>query len=199
MAVSGIVLAGGRSVRMGTDKTQLAWGRHTLLEQAVCRLRGATDEVLVVGNLEGTYCLQGVRQVKDRYAGRGPLGGIHAGLLAAKYEAAIVLSCDMPFVTAKLAAFLVAKSDGFAAVTPRCRGRIEPLCAVYARSCLAAIEDLLQAGENQVRQVFCKVNTCYVEEEALQLFGDANQLFFNLNTPQDWQEALRRKEEGHGS
>ena len=199
MAVSGIVLAGGRSVRMGTDKTQLAWGRHTLLEQADSLLRGVTDEVLVVGNLEGTYCLQGVRQVKDRYAGRGPLGGIHAGLLAAKYEAAIVLSCDMPFVTAKLAAFLVAKSDGFAAVTPRCRGRIEPLCAVYARSCLAAIEDLLQAGENQVRQVFCKVNTCYVEEEALQLFGDANQLFFNLNTPQDWQEALRRKEEGHGS
>ena len=58
---------------------------------------------------------------------------------------------------------------------------------------------LAQAGENRVRQVFCKVNTCYVEEEALQLFGDANQLFFNLNTPQDWQEALRRKEEGHGS
>ncbi|WP_319404074.1 molybdenum cofactor guanylyltransferase [uncultured Anaeromusa sp.] len=198
MAVSGIVLAGGRSMRMGTDKTQLAWGRHTLLEQAVSLLRGVTDEVLVVGNLEGTYCLQGVRQVQDRYAGRGPLGGIHAGLLAAKYEAAIVLSCDMPFVTAKLAAFLVAKSDGFAAVTPRCRGRIEPLCAVYARSCLAVIEGLLQAGENQVRQVFCKVNTCYVEEEALQLFGDTNQLFFNLNTPQDWQEALRRKEEGHG-
>ena len=72
MAVSGIVLAGGRSVRMGTDKTQLAWGRHTLLEQAVSLLRGITDEVLVVGNLEGTYCLQGVRQVKDRYAGRGP-------------------------------------------------------------------------------------------------------------------------------
>ena len=97
-----------------------------------------------------------------------------------------------------MAAFLVAKSDGVAAVTPRSGGRVEPLCAVYARSCLAVIEDLLQAGENQVRQVFCKVNTCYVEEAELQLFGEVKQLFFNLNTPQDWQEALRRKEEGHG-
>ena len=72
MAVSGIILAGGRSLRMGKDKTQLIWGRHTLLEQAVCRLRGVTDEVLVVGNLESTYCLQGVRQVQDRYKGCGP-------------------------------------------------------------------------------------------------------------------------------
>lgn len=199
MAVSGIVLAGGRSLRMGTDKTQLAWGKYTLLEQTVCRLLGITDDVLVVGGLAGNYCLQGVRQVQDRYEGRGPLGGIHAGLLAAKYEAALVLSCDMPFVTTELAAFLAAKSDGFAAVTPRCGGRVEPLCAVYARSCLAVIEDLLQGGENQVRQVFSRVNTCYVEEAELQLFGNANQLFFNLNTPQDWQEALRCKEAGYGS
>lgn len=198
MAVSGIILAGGRSLRMGKDKTQLIWGRHTLLEQAVCRLRDLTDDVFVVGGLDGACCLPGVRQVEDQYVGRGPLGGIHAGLLAAKYEAAIVLSCDMPFVTAELAAFLAAKSVGVAAVTPRCGGRVEPLCAVYARSCLTVIEDLLQAGENQVRQVFAKVNTCYVEEAELQLFGEVKQLFFNLNTPQEWQEALRRKEEGHG-
>ena len=78
MAVSGIVLAGGRSLRMGTDKRQLAWGRYTLLEQAVCRLRGLTDDVVVVGGLDGACCLSGVRQVEDQYVGRGPLGGIHA-------------------------------------------------------------------------------------------------------------------------
>ena len=199
MAVSGIVLAGGRSLRMGKDKTQLIWGRHTLLEQAVCRLRGLADDILVVGSLKDTCCLPGIRQVQDRYKGCGPLGGIHAGLLEAKHEAALVLSCDMPFVTAELTAFLAAKREGFAAIVPRYGERVEPLCAVYARSCLPVIEDLLQVGDNQVRQVFAKVNTCYVEESELQRFGEVKQLFFNLNTPQEWQEALRRKEEGHGS
>ena len=199
MAVSGIILAGGRSLRMGKDKTQLIWGRHTLLEQAVCRLRGLADDILVVGSLKDTCCLPGIRQVQDRYKGCGPLGGIHAGLLEAKHEAVLVLSCDMPFVSAELTAFLAAKREGFAAVIPRCRGHVEPLCAVYARSCLPVIEDLLQAGDNQVRQVFAKVNTCYIEEAELERFGDVQQLFFNLNTPQDWQEALRRKEVGYGN
>ena len=198
MAVSGIILAGGRSLRMGKDKTQLMWGRHTLLEQAVRHLRSLTDDVLVVDSGSSFY-LPGVRNVQDRYKGRGPLGGIHAGLLEAKHEAALVLSCDMPFVTAELTAFLAAKKEGFAAVIPRCRGHVEPLCAVYARSCLPVIEDLLQAGDNQVRQVFAKVNTCYIEEAELERFGDVQQLFFNLNTPQDWQEALRRKEVGYGN
>lgn len=199
MAVSGIVLAGGRSVRMGKDKMQLVWGRYTLLEQTVCRLQGITDDVLVVGGQEGACFLPGARKVQDRYKGRGPLGGIHAGLLEAKHAAVMVLSCDMPFATVELMAFLASKSEEFAAVVPRCEGRVEPLCAVYARSCLPVIEDLLQAGENQVRQVFGKVTTCYVEEAELQRFGDAKQLFFNLNTPQDWREALRRKEEEYGS
>ena len=105
----------------------------------------------------------------------------------------------MPFVTAELTAFLAAKKEGFAAIIPRYRGHIEPLCAIYARSCLPVIEDLLQTGDNQVRQVFAKVNTCYIEEAELERFGDVQQLFFNLNTPQDWQEALRRKEVGYGN
>lgn len=199
MAVSGIVLAGGRSLRMGKDKTQLMWGRYTLLEKAVCRLRSLTDDVLVVESLGGLSSLPGVRKVQDRYKGCGPLGGIHTGLLEAKHEAVLVLSCDMPFVTAELMAFLAAKREGFSVIVPRCGERVEPLCAVYARSCLPVIEDLLQAGDNQVRQVFAKVNTCYVEEVELERFGDVQQLFFNLNTPQDWQEALRRKEEGYGN
>lgn len=195
---SAIVLAGGRSLRMGKDKTQLPWGQYTLLEQAVRRLRYLTDDILVVEGAFPSRKLQGARSVLDRYAGRGPLGGIHAGLLEAKYEAVFVLSCDMPFVTVELASFLLTKLDGFSAVTPKYGGRVEPLCSVYSRECLGVIETLLQSENNQVRKIFSKVKTCYVEEAELQFFGDMNHLFFNLNTPEDWQEALYRKRQGYG-
>jgi molybdenum cofactor guanylyltransferase len=193
MSASGIVLAGGRSLRMGQDKTLLYFQNETLIRRIVKELQSVVNEVIIASNQTAKYNIDGVSEVPDVYQNKGPLGGLHAGLLAVKSDYAFVTAGDMPFFTAELATYLMARKDGYDAIVPQIRGNWEPLCAVYSRNCIGPIKDCLQADIRKVFRFYPKIRVLAVSEDELKFAGLPAKIFYNLNTPEDL-EILRKGE-----
>jgi molybdopterin-guanine dinucleotide biosynthesis protein A len=190
MAVSGIVLAGGESKRLGAEKALLDFGGSTLLEITVERLREVTADIVVA-------CGQGKRpswpsvdaqMVLDRSEGRGPLAGLDAGLRRIANEAAVVVACDMPFLNPALLALLAGRLETHAAVVPMFDGRYHALHAVYSQRCLPFVEDLLLKG-GSMRDLLAAVDTRVVPEVEVREVDPAGLSCFNLNVTADLEAA----------
>src|SRR5690242_19771847 len=130
MDASGFILAGGRSSRMGTDKSLLRFGNSTLIESAVDRLRRVTTEVAIVSPRNDLVRYAPV--IHDIYPDRGPLGGIHAALASSGHELNLMLAVDMPFVDPELLRRVLAVADESqtTVTAPQTRDGWQPLCAV---------------------------------------------------------------------
>lgn len=185
-----IILAGGRSTRMGSDKAVLPFKGKPLIHWLVDRLRPVAREVIVV-SLDGrTHSGLGVRVVGDVFPGKGPLAGLHAGLLASAADVNAVIACDMPFASPSLLAHLASYAHDSQAVVPVCRGRLQPLHAVYRKDCLPIVEQQLMAGNGRMGDLLSSLNPRIVTEAEVALFGDPERIFFNTNTPVDFARAL---------
>ena len=195
MKASGIVLAGGRSSRMGRDKALLSVDSETLIERTVKELRKSVDEIIIASNNQCKYNIPDTLEVPDIFTDMGPLGGIHAGLLAANHPYAFVVAADMPFFSADLAADFLKRCQGYDVVVPFIKGKWEPLCAIYSRNCLKPIEQALKNDINKVVRIFPDVKVLKVSEEELARMGSKKQLFCNLNTPEDYVQLFPGQED----
>ncbi len=181
---AGVVLAGGKSSRMGRDKALVESDGRTLLANAVGLLRPHVEELLIIGDPtmhQGT----GPLVLADDTPGLGPLGGILTALRYAWNDRLIVLACDMPNVNSALFERLKSLYDeGHDAVVPQCDGRLEPLAAIYHRHCRGAFAAAIAEGELKMSMAVERVNARYVQvcpgEE-----GWPADLFRNINAPSD--------------
>lgn len=150
--LSGVVLCGGQSRRMGTDKALLTLGACTLLERAVATLSELAPRVSLACGTSERYAEFGLPLVVDRYAGAGPLAGLEAALASARDEWLVVLACDLPRVTSGVLAHLVerARAQDLDACFFETDLGLEPLCAVYRRTCLPGVRAALDAGERRM-------------------------------------------------
>ena len=193
---SGIILAGGRSRRFGTDKALLELDGHTLIERAVSVLRPITDEIIVVTDAMDRFArlVAEVRFVADALPRPSALVGIYSGLLAARQGYSLVVACDMPFLNPRLLRYMVEQSAGCDVVIPRHSRGIEALHAVYSRSCIGPIEALLLQGDLTISHFFPAVRVCYVDERILNELDPEALSFFNINEQADWEfaQALSR-------
>jgi molybdenum cofactor guanylyltransferase len=185
------VLAGGKSTRMGRDKTFLEVHGQTLLSRAVALARTVAEEVRIVG--DSTKFAAFGRVVEDLYPDRGPLGGIHAALAGSNAEFNLMLAVDLPFVEARFLEYLTAQArTGGAMVTvPRTGGGWQPLCAVYRRAFVTLAERSLLAGKNKIDTLFLEVETRVLDEAELSKSGFSVEMFRNLNTPEELERAQR--------
>ena len=188
--VSLVILAGGLSSRMGRDKAALPAGDGTLIEHLARRLAPAVDETIVAGG-SGWGNLPGVRTVDDRYAGLGPLAGIHAGLRAALYRYVWVVGCDLPDAHPGMAALLTGLAGDYDAVVPQIDGEPQGVCALYDRALATRIEELLAAGERRVKMLLAASNVRYVTPDELRVVDPELRSFRNINTPADYQAWLK--------
>jgi molybdopterin-guanine dinucleotide biosynthesis protein A len=187
-----VVLAGGKSRRLGVDKAAIRLRDGlTLLECAIDSLREVTDDVLVVTDRADRFAGLGVRVVEDMYPGAGPLGGIYTGLVAATPAPALVVACDMPYLNASLLRYLIeVAADWDVAIPRRAGGLLEPLHAVYGQGCRKAIRSHLDRRDLQAFVFLPEVRVRYVEEPEVRTFDPALRCFFNVNTSADL-EAIR--------
>jgi molybdopterin-guanine dinucleotide biosynthesis protein A len=189
--VSGVILAGGASRRMGHDKALLQLNDQPLIGVVAEQLRGVADEVIVVADEGERYRSFADRTVPDVYAGVGTLGGIHAGLLAAAHDLAVVVACDMPSLDPQVLAWFLAAADG-ADLVVLCHDKgVEPLHAVYRKSCLPAIEATIRSGERCAFAFYDQIRVRYVAPEELAALDPELRSFANVNTPAQWREAVR--------
>jgi molybdopterin-guanine dinucleotide biosynthesis protein A len=188
--VSAIVLSGGRSTRMKSNKAFVEIGSQTFLDRIVFDLKQEFPEVILSTNEPHLYQRINARTVQDVINPfGGPLSGIHAGLSAAKYFHAFVVACDMPFVNVKLAAFLADLAAGYDVVVPVVDGHYQPLYAVYSKACLPHIERNLAQEIYRIAAFYDKVKIRLVQEKEIEKLADKHKVFFNVNTLEDLAKA----------
>lgn len=200
VSISGIVLAGGISRRMGRDKRFLPINGTTLLDWVVSRLRPLVVELIVVTQDPGPLADLDARVVTDQFPGMGVLAGVHAGLAAARHPWALVVAGDMPLLSRDLLRAMIAHveptSDGMAdcdIMIPRWRGMLEPLHALYrARTCAVAAEAALRRRDHRIVAFYSDVRVCEMDEDTVRRWDAGGASFFNVNTPEDWTIALSR-------
>lgn len=186
-AISAVVLAGGASRRMGTNKALLELNDETLITRVVHNLRPLSSDLIIVSNAPDLYADLGTRLVTDIYPDAGPLAGLHAGLGEARHQWSLVVACDMPLVDHRLVRFMILLTEGHDAVVPRRDPEtVEPLHALYSKTCLPAIESTLDEGNRRVISLFASVRVRYVEPREIAIFDSEGRTFFNANTPEDW-------------
>lgn len=183
--VTGIILAGGSSVRLGQDKALIDAGGETLIERVVRRLEGAVERIVLVTNEPERYAFLGLSMVGDVYPDIGTLGGLHAGLAAIETPYGIAVGCDMPFLNPALLRYMISLQSGCDAVIPRVGRYREPLHALYARSCAARFAQAIEAGHRRIVRALEGARICYVEREAIERFDPQLRSFFNVNQPKD--------------
>lgn len=188
--VTGMILAGGLSTRIGRDKGALEIGGRVQSLRVVDRMLALFPEVVYATNDHGFVSpADNVVVVYDEVPHLGPLGGIAAGLKAAAFDRAFTVAYDMPFVLPELAKFLVDFSPEADVTVPVVAGRYEPLHAIYNRRCLAVIEEHLAAGKRKLTGFYDEMSVAPVEEEDLRIYDPDLLSFFNINTWEDVERA----------
>jgi len=189
-----IVLAGGKGLRLGRDKALETIGNKNLLQRVVS-LINFFDSGIIIVTAAGEQVFprstgySKLRIVADTYPGKGPLGGIFAGLTASSSIYNLVVACDMPFLNQALLRYMVQISVGFDIVVPRLGRLVEPLHAVYSKGCLTSIEWLIKRDTLNVSELFNLVKVRYVETEEIDRFDPEHLSFFNINNEADLQRA----------
>jgi molybdopterin-guanine dinucleotide biosynthesis protein A len=200
-----LILAGGKSTRMGQDKAWLMLDGRPLVMRVIDRVLPLVDEVIVSTNQPNAFDVWlpsltiPACTVADRYPNVGPLAGLHAGLLAARSDLVLVLATDMPFVNPALITYLsqVATDDAVDAVVPQILSPetrqigLEPLHAIYRKSCLPAIEVSITANQRRVVSFLDRVRLRVVSPDEISPYDPLFRSFANVNTPQDWSDAQR--------
>lgn len=188
-----VILAGGKSSRMGENKALLPIDGLTTIERIKTSISDEFEDILLVANDLKLYQFLKLPITADKVKDKGPLAGIQAGLLAAKNNNNVFIACDMPFISAKLAKFLVARSEGFDAVVPVINGKRHPLFAVYKKTVLKAIAECFEKDELRIKDFLDRVKVNYITEQDLLNEGIVNfeQSFYNMNYPAEYEEAKR--------
>jgi molybdopterin-guanine dinucleotide biosynthesis protein A len=188
--VYGAVLAGGRSTRYGSSKALAEVGGRRIVDRALDALRAAAPDIIVLANDPALGGEIGLPFRADARPGLGALGGIHAGLTWAAEDGrygVLAVACDMPFLSPSLLRLLVDEANDHDVVVPESGGRrgIEPLCAVYATTCLPAIEEALARDDSRMIAFHDEVRVRRVSRALVERHGDPEVLFMNVNTPAD--------------
>lgn len=199
-AITAVILAGGRSRRLGRDKAVEPFDGEPLIRRVIRRAAagvnaGAGNVVVVVDDPTRAAALPLApeqRTAGDIFPGGGPLGGIYAGLAAARTEWSLAVACDLPFLSIPLLRYMAGLRNDVDIVAPVVNGRPEPTHALYSRRCQPAIAARIQAGRFKAADLFSDVDVTvrYIDETEIRRFDPELLSFFNINRPADLARAL---------
>ncbi|MDQ7093173.1 molybdenum cofactor guanylyltransferase [Desulfosporosinus sp. PR] len=192
LKATGVLLAGGKSSRMGKNKAFLELEGQPLAERSVQVLKEVFSEVLISSNTPELYTDFNVPVIQDRIPDRGPLEGLCQGLAAASFATVFFVACDMPFLQKELIRFQFSWTPRYDIVVPRLRTGLHPLHAFYNRRCLPHIKDNLEAGRLKIVDLYSVCSVGYVDDSDLAGFSDLEDVFCNVNTPEDWSGIFKR-------
>lgn len=192
MKATGVVLSGGRSSRMRSNKAFVEVHGQRIIESVIAKLSGIMDDILLVTNDPESYIKyenKRLRVVTDIIPNKGPLSGIHSGLHYARYDHIVAVACDMPFLNTGLLLYMINQADGWDAVVPRIGDYFQPLCAVYDKNCHNQVQNALMNEQLKISRLYEQMNIRYVDDKEIRAYGDPDLMFFNVNNLEDLQKA----------
>ena len=189
--VTGVLLAGGKSRRMGEDKRYLVVGEQTLLERGLVVLRSIFQEVLVVIAQDSPPLDVAARVVRDLVPDCGSLGGLYTGLTQATAHCIFVVACDMPFLDQAVIAQFTSRRATADIVMAKLAARLHPMHALYGKRCLPALEQMIRARQLKIQEMVshASLRVRYVTEADLLTLDPSGRSFQNVNTPADLEVA----------
>ncbi|OIK12512.1 molybdenum cofactor guanylyltransferase [Bacillus sp. MUM 13] len=194
-----ILLAGGKSSRMGVNKALLSMSHGVNIAAIAGELEKEAGGALLITNTPESYKFLGLPMIADRYKDSGPLGGIHAGLCASKTDINLIAACDMPFIKAEAAREIVMHIGEYDAAVPEIHGQMHPLFAVYRKSCLPVLQACLDEGQLRVRQFLNGVRVKVLKETDFKLFHQQPEffphIFYNMNDREEYEKAKKMERE----
>jgi molybdopterin-guanine dinucleotide biosynthesis protein A len=183
--VTGVILAGGKSTRYGTNKAFAEVQGVRLIERTIRVMGSVCPRLLLVTNTPAEYAYLQLPMVEDLIKGLGPLGGIYTGLEVINDENGLFVACDMPFLREDLLRYLVTLRGDFDAVVPRVDWMVEPLHALYTKKCLPSLRKFIRSEELQILKFFKNIRVRYMEEAEIRKIDPDLKSFFNINRPED--------------
>ena len=193
--VTGVILAGGQSRRMGQNKALMRLGDDPLIVHVIRQMESVTDELLLITNEPNLYTALKLPIHTDILPHMGALGGLHAGLSYAANRTVICVGCDMPLLQPNLLSHLVGLLGDYDAVVPCVQSAdgattvFQTLSAVYSKRCLPVIDGMLALGELRVHALYDRIDARIVQPQEWQAFDPRGFSFFNINTPEDFEKA----------
>lgn len=189
--VTGVLLAGGNSRRMGEDKRYLVVGEQTLLERGLAVLRSIFQEVLVVIAQDSLPLNVDARVVRDLVPDCGSLGGLSTGLTQATTPYIFVVACDMPFLDPAVITQFTSRRASADIVMAKLAARLHPMHALYGKGCLPVLEQMIRARQLKIQEMLShpSLRVQYVTEADLLTIDPSGRSFQNVNTPADLEVA----------
>lgn len=186
--ITGIILAGGKSSRMGIKKSFLKLGDKLIIELIADLMKSLFKEVIIITNTPNEYEFLKLVLYKDIYVGKGVLGGIHSGLTHSKTEKNFIISCDIPLMSKEMIEYIINYKTGKSIIFCEAAGYHQPLAGVYKKNVIAKIEKEISGNNKAIDESFHhflkKVNTEIIHPQELPFYND--ELFFNVNNPDDY-------------
>lgn len=179
--ITGVILAGGKSSRFGSNKAMAQFKGVRLIERVTGLLGSIFRRLIIITNTPLEYSYLKIPLFQDLVKGLGPVGGIYTGLDAIETDWAFFCACDMPFLNKGLVRYISGIKNGYDAVVPKVDWKIEPLHALYSKRCLPALKKLIHDKEYQTIKSFNDINVKFVEEDEIINFDPLLKTFLNVN------------------
>jgi molybdopterin-guanine dinucleotide biosynthesis protein A len=192
--ITGIILSGGKSSRMGTDKALLKLGDETIIERITNLMKSIFSDVFIVTNSPEEYKSLNISLYEDIYKSKGPLSGIHSGLVHSSTDKNFFISCDLPLISKELIEHIVEFKSEKLIRYCFANGRHHYLAGVYSKNLIPEIEEILNVSPNQsekkehkfsIKSLIMNIEAEIINVENLSFYNA--DLFFNLNTPKDFE------------
>lgn len=183
--MTGIILSGGENSRMGANKAFIVIDGERLIDRILKIFKGLFCEVIVVTNAPLDYLDLDVTIVTDIYPGKKALGGIYTGLFFASCPHAFVAACDMPYLNPRFIAWMMQQAPAYDLIVPQSPDGLEPLHAIYAKSCLSRIKSRIIQDRLKITGFYKSMKCLTISDTLLKTFDPDMQMFINVNTRED--------------
>jgi len=183
--VSCVILAGGKSRRMGQDKTFIHVGGSRLFDYVYGTCKDLFPEILIITNHPPQFSKYHAHIITDEIPGAGSLGGLYTGLITASNYYVFCVACDMPFLQPELIIHLTELRFHYDVVIPSTAKGLEPLHALYSKRCIAPIKKILEEGEFKITKFFHEMHVRFCDEEEIKKIDPSLASFINVNAPKD--------------
>jgi molybdopterin-guanine dinucleotide biosynthesis protein A len=186
--MTGVILSGGKSARMGMNKAFLEIEGKRLIDRTMLIFRDIFREVILVTNTPLDYLDQDCIIASDIFKNKGALGGIYTGLFYASCNHAFVSACDMPFINRSFIEHMIEYADRYDIVVPEPPDGLQPLHAIYSKRCLSPIKKFMDTGNLKITGFYKGLKTMVIPEEDIKPFDPEGKLFINVNTRKDLEQ-----------
>jgi molybdenum cofactor guanylyltransferase len=191
--ISGIILAGGQSQRMGENKAFIRIAEKPLIERITDLFQKVFKETLIVTNRKDSYLYLNVGVYEDIFPGQGALGGLYTGLFRSSFFNAFAAACDMPFLNKDVIDYVCQQADGYDVVVPKTEDGFQPLHALYSKRCLGPIETILMQRKTRIVDLYPLVRVRVVDSSEFASLDPEMQSFVNINTPEELNRLKTRR------